>query len=30
MHQEIGGISIDYDKFDIAERDNNAFNMPDK
>ncbi len=21
---------IDYDKFDIAERDNNAFNMPDK
>ena len=25
----IGGISIDYDKFDIKERDNNAFNMPD-
>ena len=28
--KEIGGIGIDYDKFDIAERDNNAFNMPDK
>lgn len=25
--KEIGGIGIDYDKFDIAERDNNAFNM---
>ena len=25
----IGGISIDYDKFDIRERDENAFNMPD-
>ena len=28
--KEIGGIGIDYDKFDIAERDNNAFNIPDK
>ncbi len=30
MLKEIGGIGIDYDKFDIAERDNNAFNIPDK
>lgn len=26
---QIGGIQIDYDRFDINERDNNAFNMPD-
>lgn len=25
----IGGINIDYNNFDINERDNNAFNMPD-
>ena len=25
----IGGINIDYNNFDLKERDNNAFNMPD-
>ncbi|MGN0319014.1 MAG: chorismate synthase [Lachnospira sp.] len=28
--REIGGIEIDYDKFDLNERDNNPFAMPDK
>lgn len=27
--KEIGGISIDYNNFDLNERSNNAFNMPD-
>ena len=28
--KEIGGIGIDYNKFDLEQRANNAFNMPDK
>lgn len=27
--KEIGGISIDYNNFDLKERDKNPFNMPD-
>lgn len=28
--KEIGGIALDYERFDKAERENNAFSMPDK
>lgn len=28
--KEIGGISIDYNNFDLSETSNNPFNMPDK
>lgn len=27
--KEIGGISIDYNRFNMEEKENNAFNMPD-